>query len=117
MAKVPDPSQAEFRIPSGISSVGRKPSSFEGQAALRASDSAIGEDPNTTCVFKNVHWKPEGAAHNQPVTFCFDLKNDYSSKYLLKRKLIAIYQKNLMGDIILFSVEILRIVKQLVLDV
>ena len=36
---------------------------------------------------------------------------------LLKRKLIAIYQKNLMGDIILFSVEILRIVKQLVLDV
>ena len=76
MAEVPDPSQAEFRIPSGISSVGRKPSSFEGQAALRASDSAIGEDPNTTCVFKNVHWKPEGAAHNQLVTFCFDLKNE-----------------------------------------
>ena len=76
MAEVPDPSQAEFRIPSGISSVGRKPSSFEGQAAVYASDPASGEDPNTTCVFKNVHWKPEGAAHNQLVTFCFDLKNE-----------------------------------------
>jgi len=35
----------------------------------------------------------------------------------MMHKYIAIYQKNLMGDIILFSVEILRIVKQLVLDV